>query len=115
MLFRSLSSSLKASLPSFTYVFPFILAIYGLAPGYCLLPAPVPEFRVLTIDPGSSLIQGIAPTAMIIRLGLSLLPRGGRGDSSGPQLSTFLGSFYTTDESEDVEMGGAPTDGAKAA
>ncbi len=43
---------------------------------------------------------------MIIRLGLNLLPRGRRFDSTSPQFSTFLGTFYTaeTDEVEDADI-----------
>ncbi|RPD78952.1 hypothetical protein L226DRAFT_236713 [Lentinus tigrinus ALCF2SS1-7] len=56
----------------------------------------------------ASQVYGIAPTMMIIRLGLSLLPRGQRFNSSSPQFSTFLGTFYgpdtDTDEMEDRDI-----------
>ena len=49
---------------------------------------------------------------MIMRLGLSLLPRGRRRrDSTGtPQFSTLLSTIYSSEESEDAETNDTPVD-----
>ncbi len=49
---------------------------------------------------------------MIIRLGLNLLPRARLRDSTTPQLSSFLGSFYSG-ESDDIQYVETSVDNAK--